>query len=168
MNDRSREELSELLRRFVEDSAVAEAEMEIEAGGRLLEMHPAPAPDCRLLGRIKIEMVAAARRRHRRIRVLRGSLAAAAAVVVVAVASLLGPGPSGTPARTYAGMIPHAVWESDNLAAEDLDLVYFNAEIRRIEAQMQGLEAEEGETDSHAVEDLERELMQIETEFWKG
>ena len=70
---------------------------------------------------------------------------------------------------SYASIIPTAIWESDDLAADDLDLVYFTSEIRQIEAQMQALEPEESDAGSGGGPDeLEMELMAIETEFWKG
>ena len=168
MNERTREELSELLRRFRDEQTAAEIELDIEAGEQLLKEHPAPTPNVELLRRLEREMALAARRRQRRIRIVRSSVAAAAAAVALGVANLFGPGPGRSTGATYAGMIPHAVWESEDLAGEDLDLAYFDAEIRRVESQIRGLEDGEAEIGSRAVEDLERELMQIEAEFWKG
>jgi hypothetical protein len=77
--------------------------------------------------------------------------------------------PASRPGVSFASIIPAAVWESHDIAAEDLDLVYFTSEIRQIEAQMQAIEA--GETEirgSNALDELEMELIAIETEFWKG
>ncbi|OHB64333.1 MAG: hypothetical protein A2Y76_01970 [Planctomycetes bacterium RBG_13_60_9] len=69
---------------------------------------------------------------------------------------------------SYAAIMPAAIWESDNLAVDDLDIVYFTAEIRHIETQMQALESDEGEVGGGGPDELESELMAIETEFWKG
>jgi hypothetical protein len=98
-------------------------------------------------------------------------LAAAAAVIIVTIIALLGYGPAApdSPNATYASIIPAAVWESDDVVADDVELVYFNSEIRRIEAEMRTLES--GDVDvapTGSIEDIEMELMQIETEFWKG
>ena len=100
---------------------------------------------------------------------LRGALAAAAAVIVIAMIGLLGPDSTSRTPMVHAAIIPAAIWESDNIEAEDLDLAYFTSEIRRIEAQMQALEA--GDSESHGsgtLQELEMELMNVEIEFWKG
>ena len=74
------------------------------------------------------------------------SLAAAAAVIVLSLIGLLGPGSASRPHLSYAAIIPTAIWESDDLTADDLDLAYFSSEIRQIEAQMQALDAEDSDT----------------------
>jgi hypothetical protein len=152
------------------DPAAAQAAAEeIRAGERLLNAWLAPAPADRTLASIKVQMAAVALRRRWRVRVFRGSLAAAAAVVMALLIGLPTGGPAQRPGMNFAAIIPAAIWESDDLAADDLQLVYFTSEIRRIEAQMQALEAEETDTGSGgSPDDLERELFAIETEFWKG
>ncbi len=168
MNDQSRENLSKLLRRFMDASAARAAEQDIQAGERILDVWPAPAPGGRTIALIKARMVVAAPRHRWRVRVFGGSLATAAAIIMIVLVGLLGRGPINGPASSFAAILPAAVWDSDNLAADDPDLVYFTSEIRQIEAQMQALEADEGETGGETPEDLQIELMAIETEFWKG
>ena len=170
MKDRESESLGELLRRFMDAPAATAAEEDIRAGERILNAWPAPVPCDRALDELKLRMIATARRRRRSLRLLRGSLATAAAVVVVALVGLLGRGPADRPGVAFASIIPTAVWESDDIGADDFDLAYFTSEVQRIEAQMQALE--EGETEvgvDNAAVEIEMELMQIvETEFWKG
>ena len=168
MNDGARTELYDLLKRFLDEPAAAQAAADIEAGERLLETYATPTPDSGLLRLLKAEMAVVVRRKRRRVRIVRASLASAAAVIAVAMAALLGPGTGAPPATTYAGILPHAIWESDNVAADDLDLAYYSSEVRLIEAEMEDLEAGEGEISGRVLDDLEREWMQIETEFWKG
>jgi hypothetical protein len=174
MNDQTRKNLNELLERFMDGPAAEAAAKEIDAGDRLLEASPAPVPDREMIAFIKVWMVAASLRRRWRIRVVRGSLAAAAALVMALLIGLpdsSGPShpPSGPPRVRVATIMPAAHWESDDLAKDDLRLVYFSAEVRRIEAQIQALEAEENDSGGTASpDDLERELLAIETEFWKG
>jgi hypothetical protein len=168
MRDQARENLTELLRRFMDATAVEAAERDIRAGEGLLGAHPAPAPDDRIVASIKAQIAAATDRRHRHVRVFHGSLATAAAVVMALLIGLFGRGPGPGPVA-YASIIPAAVWESEDIASDDPDLVYFTSEIRQIEAQMQALEAGEREPPgSGMVEELEVELMRINTEFWKG
>jgi hypothetical protein len=169
MRERTPESLTELLKRFMDATAAETAAEEIRAGERLLDACPAPAPSARTLAAIRIRMATAALRHRWRVRVFRGSLAAAAAVVMALLIGLPAQRPTQRPGMNFATIIPTAIWESDDLAADDLRLVYFSSEIRRIEAQMQALEAEENDLDGGgSPDDLERELLAIETELWKG
>jgi hypothetical protein len=169
MRERTPENLTELLRRFMDAPAAKEAAEEIRAGERLLDACPAPLPDERILASLKVQMMAAALRQRWRVRIFRGAVAAAAVLVMTLLVGLPTSGPETRPGMNFASIIPTAIWDSDDLAADDLQLVYFTSEIRRIEAQMQALETEDADVDSDgSPDDLEKELMAIETEFWKG
>ncbi|MCL5283027.1 MAG: hypothetical protein M1376_24350 [Planctomycetes bacterium] len=168
MTNPAHEDLVELLRRFMDEPAARAAHEDIQTGERLLETHPAPAPDARRVTAIKTQMAVVALRRHRTVRLVRGSLAAAAAVIVLALIGLLGPRSTDRPRLSYAAIIPTAIWDSHDLTADDLDLAYFSAEIGRIEAQMQALDAGDSESGSGAPDEFENELMAIQTDFWKG
>jgi hypothetical protein len=153
----------------MDESAARAAGTDLEAAEQIIEAHPAPQPSAATLSTIKTLMVAAAARRHRRVRIFRAAVAAAAAVILTVLIGQYDRSPATRPGISFASIIPTAVWESDDLAVDDLDLVYFTSEIHQIEAQMQAIEA--GETESrggNAVDELELELIAIETEFWKG
>ena len=169
MNDHTRENLTELLRRFMDETAAETAAKDIDAGDSLLRAFPVPAPSNQTVTAIKVEMVAVRDRHRWRVRVLGGSLAAAAAVIMALVIGRPGSGPGTPPGLSFATLIPRTIWESDDLARDDLQLVYFNGEVRQIEAQMRALEADEDDPGGTASpDDLEGELMAIETELWKG
>jgi len=169
MNDHTRENLTELLRRFMDDSAAHAVQADIEAAERILAAHPAPAPSPETLSTIRALTLATAARRHRRTRIFRGVVAAAAAVILTVLIGRHGPAPTSRPYVNFASIIPTAIWESHDIAADDLDLVYFASEIRQIEAQIQAIESSETEIrGGSALDDLEMELTAIETEFWKG
>jgi len=168
MRDQAHENLIELLQRFMDEPTAQAAHKDIQAGERFLEAYPARTPDARLIATIKTQMAAAALRRHRIVRLVHGSLAAAAAVIVLALIGLPGPGSAKRPHMSYAAIIPAAIWESDDLTADDLDLAYFSSEIGQIETQMQALDAGESEGASGALDEFEDELMEIQTDFWKG
>lgn len=169
MRDRAHENLIELLRRFMDEPTSRKAHEDIRAGERWLDAQPAPAPDARLIAALKMQMAASALRRHRIRRLVHASLAAAAAVIVLSLIGLLGPRSSSGPHLSYAAILPAAIWESDDLTVDDLDLVYFSSEIRQIEAQVQALDADDSDTGMGAnPEDFETELMAIQTELWKG
>lgn len=169
MRNPAHENLAELLRQFMSESEARATQEDLRAVGRIMEGCPAPAPLPRTVSTIKTLMVATAQRRRRRIRIFRRGLAAAAAVVMTVLIAQHDRHPAASPSATFASILPASVWESDNPAAEDLDLVYFTSEIRQIEAQIRALEA--GDTEirgKRTLDDLELELMAMETEFWKG
>jgi hypothetical protein len=168
MTDQAHENLVELLRRFMDEPAARAAQEDIRAGERFLDACPAPAPEARLLATIKAQVAAAAQRRRRLVRLTHRSLAAAAAIVVLALIGLFGPGPSHRPRISHVALIPPAVWDSHDIAADDLDLVYFSAQLGQIEAQAQALDAGESEGGSGSVDEFEEELMAIQADFWKG
>ncbi|MBN1505564.1 MAG: hypothetical protein JW955_01890 [Sedimentisphaerales bacterium] len=166
MEDQRRENLSELLRQFFEPDQARAAREDIRAGDRLLDAWAAPGPRPETIGRIKDEITVALVRRHRITLTLRRSLAAAA-VIAFALLGLLYRDASRGPDVFRAGLLPAAIWDSEDIAADDLDLARMTAEVRQIEAQLQALEAGEDEA-SGTMEEFERELMQIETELRKG
>jgi len=169
MRDHARENLVKLLRRFMDEPTAQAAHEDIQAGERWLETFAAPTPEARVLDAIEARMTAAALRKHRIRQRVRVSLSAAAAVIVLALIGLLGPDSENRPRMSYAAIIPAAIWESDDITTDDLDLAYFSSEIRQIEAQMQALDADENDRGVRGVpEEFETELMAIQTEFWKG
>ncbi len=166
MRDEAHENLIELLRRFMDEPTAQAAHEDIQAGERLLDAYPALPPDARLIAAIKTQMAVAAVHRRRIARLVHGSLAAAAAVIVLALIGLLSPGATNRSPISYVAIIPPAIWESDDITTDDLDLAYFSAEIGQIETQMQALDA--GESESGALDEFEDELMSIQADFWKG
>ncbi len=168
MEDQARENLKRLLRQFLDPAQTEAAAEDIRTGDRILDVYPAPTPNSEIIARIKSEMVAAHARRRQIIRFFRRSLAAAA-VIVFALIGLLHRSPTVENHGFQASILPAAVWDSIDLAADDLDLARLTAEVRQIETQFQALEADEDEpAGSGSVEELERELIQIETEIRKG
>lgn len=168
MKDHAHENLRDLLRQFMEEPAARAAQEDMEAGEHWLRAYPVPAPRARVLATIKVQMAAAARRRHRIVRLAHAAVAAAAAVIVVALIGHFGPAPGSRSQMTLAALLPAAVWDSDDIMNQDLDLAYFSSQIGQIEAQVRALEADEGEADGEAPEDFELELLTIQAEYLKG
>jgi hypothetical protein len=169
MKDPARENLAKLLRQFMDESAARDAQADVDAAERILENHPAPRPSPETVATLKGLMIASAARR-RRVRIFRRTVAVAAAVVLtVLVGRYNRPAAVSRPGVNFASIIPAAVWDSKDLAADDLDLAYFASEIRRIESQIHAVEAHETEIrPAGSADDLELELIAIETEFVKG
>jgi predicted Zn-dependent protease len=107
-------------------------------------------------------------KRHRIIFTFRRAVAAAA-VIALALIGLLDHRATDSNNIYQAAIMPAAIWGSVDVAADDLDLARFNAEARQIEAQLQALDAGDDEAvDTGTVEELDKELKQIESELRKG
>jgi len=167
MEDHAHDNLKDLLRQFFNAADAETADADIRMGERLLGEYPAPLPDRETILRIKKQVAATIWRRRRIAQTLRRSVAVAA-VVAFALIGLFGRGPSGHTDMFHASIIPAAIWDSDNIAAADVDLVYFTGEVRQIEAQLQALNAGDDGPSGNTVEEMETELIQIEAELSKG
>ena len=69
----------------------------------------------------------------------------------------------------YVRMISSAVWESENIAADDPDLAVFTAELDGLEVELTTLEL--GETSGNgrsAVTELEIDFVAISNDIWEG
>lgn len=169
MKQHAHENLTELLRRFMDDSAAQAVQADIEAAERILETHPAPVPSPETLATIRALTLAAAARKRHRTQIFRGAVAVAAAVILTVLIGRQSPAPTAGPRVSFASILPTAIWESHDIAADDLTLVYFASEIRHIEAEIRALDSQETEIRrADALKELEMELVAIETEYWKG
>ena len=74
----------------------------------------------------------------------------------------------GPGVASAASLIPTAIWESNNIAADDLNLASFTAEVERIESELKSLLLDESGSDESFLNEAEIELMDIQGEFWKG
>lgn len=173
MNGSDRENLKELLARFMDAAKAGQAAQDIERGDELLRAFPAPQPDEDVVAGVKAMVSAVARRRHRitlQHRIF-AAAAMAAAIVVVSAAALkyFDRQPIGqTPVR-YAAVISDKIWESSDIATDDADIAVLAAEISTIENELHGVElSDNGTNGSAAVDDLEMELIGISGDFWKG
>ena len=173
MNDRNGENLRELFERFVDSEQGKEAVDDIERGEEILRQWPAPGPSGELLRRIKSEMagtLARSGKRHVRWFASRAAVAAAVVIIAAGVWTAMQPRESvpGPVIPITSSIIPTAIWESDNIAIDDLHLASFGAEIERIESEFRGLLLGEGSGSEPVIEEAEFEIMDIEGEFWKG
>ena len=165
MNDRTHDDLRSLLERFVDSSTADSMEQEIRAGERLLDACPAPPVAAETLAAIKRQMAIRIGASHAPSHPLYRYVAAAAAVIVVTLIGFFGRPVQELPGVNYASLIPTAIWDSDDIASDDMELAYFRSELRHIETQMQALEA--GDDDIGSFDEVEMELARIDTRFWK-
>ncbi len=170
MNERNEENLRDLFARFVDSERAEDAVDDIERGEDVLRRWPAPEPSVELLAQIKSEMggrLVRSGRRHVRWFASRAAAIAAAFVIIASVWTGLQKD-SVTSVASAGSLIPSAIWESDNIAVDDLRLATFTAEVERIENELQSLLLDEGGNDQSAIDEAELELIDIQGEFWKG
>ena len=168
MKNRDSDNLKELFERFMSPADAETAADDVSAGENLLREHAAPQPRPEIIVGIKLQINDKLAGHHRTSHPLYRIAVAAAAVIAVALIGYLGRAPQSRPNLSRAALIPTAIWESDDLASDDFDIAYFASEIQQIEAQVRALEAGEAESiGAGALDEVEMELMQINTEFWK-
>jgi hypothetical protein len=173
MEDRNQENLRELFEKFFDAEQAESCVEDIQKAEQIFREHPAPEPDDMLIANIKAEiaMRLQAARAHRFRRIIYEVLGAAAVILFVAAVSLqlLEKDAHKNGDVVYASLIPTAMWESDDIAADDEDLAVFTAQIEQIEDEVQALQSGEdtGNGDS-TIAELEMELIEIDRDFWKG
>ena len=173
MENRNRENLRELFEKFFDAEQAESCVEDIQKAEQIFREHPAPEPDDMLIANIKAEiaMRLQARRAHHFRRVIYEVAGAAAVILFFATVSLqlFIKDPPGHGEVVYASLIPTAIWESNDIAADDEDLAVYTAQIEQIEDEVQTLQSGEdtGSGDSTIVE-LEMELIEINGDFWKG
>ena len=173
MEDRNQENLRELFEKFFDAEQAKSCVEDIQKADQIFREHPAPGPDDMLIANIKAEiaMRLQAARAHRFRRIIYEVAGAVAAIIIVAAVSLqLFQKDAHKNGDVFiASLIPTAIWESDEIAADDDDLAAFTAQIEQIEDEMQALQSGEdtGNGDS-TIAELEMELIAINSDFWKG
>jgi|GEM_PF-309078 len=174
MDAQDRENLKELIERFFEAGQAESCGEDFRKAEQILREYPAPEPDDMLIANIKadIAMRLGSRRATRLRRLLCDAAGVAAAIVILATVSMelfVASNRQRGGSVYTASIIPTAVWESDDIAADDADLAVFTAEIEQIEHEVLTLQAgeEAGESESTLTE-LEMELAELNSDFWKG
>jgi hypothetical protein len=173
MEDRNKENLRELFGKFFDAEQADSCIEDVQKAEQMLRNHPAPEPDDMLIANIKAEiaMRLQAGRAHHFRRIIYEVVGAAAAIIFVAAVSLqlLQKDTSKPGEVIHASLIPTAIWESDDITTADENLAAFTAQIEQIEDEVITLQSGEktGNGDSTLVE-LEVELIEINSDFWKG
>jgi len=171
MKDQDRENLAELIERLFGADKAGGVQQDIREGERILRENPAPGPDDALMAAIKsqIASILARRAQRARYRISRRVAVAAAIVIIAAITpNIFNDTPPGPATLSAASLIPTAVWESNDIAADDQNLAVLTAEIEQIENKVTRLESgDEGASNIRTVEELEMELILVSGDFWK-
>jgi len=172
MKDRDKENLNELLEKLFDGEQARNYIEDARKVEQILRQYPAPEPDDMLIANIKAEVVMRlpVRRAHLARRKLYEVAAVAAVVVLAAFAAVRLFDEPGPGRYVYsASLIPKAIWESQDLAADDENLAVFQTEIQQIEEEMLALESDDNSSESDtAITELEMELIENSSDFWKG
>jgi len=172
MNGQNEENLKALFERFAGAEQAERAVEDFRKAEQILLEYPAPAPDNALIADIKSEIAGAIPPRQvnvfRRIS-YKTAVVAAAAIVIAAISVKLLEKGGGGPERATASMIPEALWDSDDISADYVELATFTAEVEQIKSEVLTLElGENSGNGDRAVSELEMELIAINSDFWKG
>lgn len=178
MINRNEENLKELFERFVDSEQAQRAVEDIRKAEQILRENPAPQPKDELIAEIKSEIGAELlRSRTTKTSIFRKTTykiaAVAAAVIFFSAISIKffqkADIPDERGSIMYASIIPASIWESDDIATDDTDLAILNAEVEQIEGEVLALQSAQSEGNGQrAVIELEMELIEIESDFWKG
>jgi len=173
MNGRNEENLKDLFEKFLDSEQAERNAEDIRKGEEILREHPGPEPDDEVIADIKAEIARELLSRKRRVtkQVVYKVAAVAAAFLILAVVSVkLFEKDTGERGKVVtASMLPSVLWDSEDIAADDVDLAILTAEIEEIESEALALElGENGGNGLAELAELEMELMEIDSDFWKG
>ena len=172
MNDRNEENLRELFERFVSTEEAESGVEDFVKAERILDEYPAPEPDKELVAAIKSEIAETMRlRKEHTFRRFAYKLAPVAAVFVVLAAVGVRMLKEGNgPVELVQGPIMSArVWDSENVAADDMDLAVLTAEVDELEIEFTTLErGENGGNGQSDVSELEMDFVAISNDIWEG
>ena len=169
MDAQKEENLKDLFEKFLTSQQAEQAAKDVQKAERILHRHPAPEPDGELIADIKAEIAEAVQRRKKnafKTVVYKTAVTAAAVIILAAISVTLfekGSGPEGFI------IIPAAVWESDNIAADDEDLAILTTQVEQIEDEVLAVRlGENGGNGQRDLMELEMKLIEINGDFWKG
>jgi hypothetical protein len=173
MNGQNEENLKELFEKFVRDEQAEQSVEDVRKGEQILRSFSAPKPDGELIADIKAEITV--RLLHKKENAFRRAIyktmAVAAGFIILAVVSVklfktekVQPG-----VPVSSSIMPKSVWESECLADDGVDSAALVAEVEQIESDLLAVQlGENGSSGYESVTELETELIEINSDFWKG
>jgi hypothetical protein len=167
MNERNEENVKDLFARFLDAEAAEKGAEDIRKGEEILREHTGPEPDGELIADIRAkivrELVVERTRLTKRVVVRVGAVAAAFLIVAALSVKLFERGGEEQRKVVKASILPSEIWEDDG------DLATLNAEVEEAEDEAAGLRlGENGGNGEARLVELEIELVEIVSDFWKG
>jgi len=150
----------------------AKAENDILKAEEILARYPAPEPDEVLLSRIKADIERRMQKRqHRLQKLLFTTTAAAAAIIILAFVGsrLMKTKPREVTETRYASLIPDALWESEDIAADDPQLSTLIEQIETVESELLAIgDAGNGYSGKTDFWEMENGFTENESDYLKG
>ena len=173
MSHRNDENLKELFGRFFESEEAEKAVGDLQKVEKILSENAAPEPDEVLLSAIKMkaERTLVNKRARNLKRVFYRAVAVAAVFFAVAAISVrIFEREHSVPEGTFAdSAAPVIIWEDDSGSSDESDVAILAAEIKQIEGEILALRlGEESSNGNGYLAELEAELIEIDSDFWKG
>lgn len=168
MKERNEEDVRDLFARFLEGEAAEKGAEDIRKGEEILGEHTGPEPDGELIADIKARMrreLLVEKTRLTKGVVVRVAAVAAAFVIVAAVSvKLFERGREEKPPKIVkAAILPSEIWEDNG------DVATLNAAVEDAEDEVLALRlGTNGDNGEASLVELERELVEIVSDFWKG
>ncbi|MBA7639890.1 hypothetical protein ES703_47551 [subsurface metagenome] len=173
MEDQTNENIEELFGKFLSDQDARRAAEDIQKAEEILREHPAPEPAGELLADINskiAEALSAEKAKTRKLTAYRVVAVAAAIIILVAIGvRFFEEGPAETQSPVTITLIQQAIWESEDISADQAELALLTDELEQIEGEILALRlGEDGGESSREFIELEMELTDIGGDFWKG
>ena len=172
MNEAEIEDLEELFGRFLEPAEAQAAAEDIRRGEEIIGKNLAPQVREGLVAEIKAEVAGALVQKEARAfrrRICAAAVGAAVVIIVAVIGAVFFERGDEANRVVAASVLSEAIWESDDLAEDDVELAVLAAEIEDIEGDLLAVELGEnggnGQIDST---ELDMELTEINGSFWKG
>ncbi len=172
MNNKTNENIEELFSRFLEGEDARQAADDIRKGEQILRDNPAPEPDYILIENIKRQMAQKSARQTRAVglhRVIyRAAAVAAAIIIVLGISQKI----SDNGGRIDIGDPPivkvkETQWDRE-VASMNASISLLSEEIEQSQNALLGISSTTGINLINSADELETDLIEIASDFWKG
>jgi hypothetical protein len=154
------------------DKDVTNAEDDILKAEEILNKYPPPEPSEALLSNIKANIGKKLQsRKSIRQRIFIGTAAAAAAIIILVFISsrFIETKPKKVTDVSIATLIPEALWESEDIAADDPKLSSLIEQIETVESELLAINvADNGHAETTDFWEMENGFTENETDYLKG
>jgi hypothetical protein len=171
MNGGNEDNLKELFERFVGPEQAGEGAEDILKGEQILRENPAPGPSRELIDGIKSDIARNLQRRRENVfRRTRYEVAAVAAAIIVAATVGVQVFERGWGERkaAYGSIVPVAIWDSKDISVDDAGLAILTTQVEEMENEISTLQKEKNGNGDKAIEELEVEFIEIDSNFSMG
>ena len=176
MENENKENMEEILSSFFDTEKAKEADADIRAGDELLRSCSAPEPDEMLISNIKADISTALSQKQTVSwqGVFGKAIAVAAVFIILAGLSVRlfekeSPESPESPEPVYIAAAQGSFWEDDDSPAAEAEFAVLVAEAELIESELLALQLGEDRFNGHENSlEIERELVEIVSDFWKG